>query len=60
MQGNDILMVHQDTSLVFAGSLDISPTALSTMKPCLLCTECSSSDFGEVIEIKFGKYISYE
>lgn len=60
MQGNDILMAQQDTILVFAGSLDTSPTALPTMKPCLSRTERLSSDFGGVIEVIFGTGISEE
>ena len=59
-QSIGLLIAQQDTILVFKGRLDTAPTALQTIKPCLLRTERSNSDFGGIIEVQCEAGMSEE
>lgn len=59
-QSIGLLIAQQDTILVFKGHLDTAPTALQTVKPCLLRTERSNSDFGGIIEVQCEAGMSEE
>ena len=59
-QSIGLLIAQQDTILVFKGRLDTASTALQTIKPCLLRTERSNSDFGGIIEVQCEAGMSEE
>lgn len=60
LQNIGLLMAQQNTILVFEGRLDTSPTASTTIKPCLARTERLSSEFGGIIEVQFEAGMSEE
>lgn len=60
LQNISLLMAQQDTILIFEGYLDTSPSALTTIKPCLARTERLSSEFGGIIEVQFDAGMSEE